>query len=111
MLVPNRLTETLLLSMRKKAGKLPPDPEDMNHARAEAAFRAVRSFSRDFGENIDDFTGNEQRALVQQNLQDLLADMGHLADRLGLDLSVLLGGAKGHYDEETGNKGRQFSFI
>ncbi len=43
--------------MKKKGGKLLPDPDDRNHSRAEAAFRTVRTFSRDFGEDISNFEG------------------------------------------------------
>ncbi len=111
MSVKNELTEDLFLSMRRKVGKLPPDAEDMNNARAEAAFRAVRAFSQDFGEDIDDFEGNEQHGMVQQNLSDLLSVIAHLSDRLGLNLIDLLNKAKFHYDEETDNVGEQFQFL
>ncbi len=57
MSVENELTEELLLSMEKKVGKLPPDPDDKNHARVEAAFRTVRAFRQDFGEDISNFEG------------------------------------------------------
>jgi hypothetical protein len=57
MSVEKELTEELLLSMKKKGGKLLPDPDDRNHSRAEAAFRTVRTFSRDFGEDISNFEG------------------------------------------------------
>jgi hypothetical protein len=83
----------------------PPDPQESNEDRAEAAQRAIEAFALDFGEI------NEGRDFLQQNVQDLLCDLGHLFDRVGLDLSGILSSAKRQYDEETSFEGKQFGFI
>lgn len=111
MAVDNELTEDLLIERRRKVGKLPPDTEDMNNARAEAALRALRSFGKDFGEDFDNFEGDEQVFMVQQNAKDLLVNVAHLFDRLGLDLGELVESAKSNYEEETDNVGGQFRSI
>lgn len=111
MSLENRLKEKLLIFMEAEAGKLPPDPEEMNHARAEAAFRAIRAFGKDFGENINDFRGEKQIFMIRQNATDLLVDLGHLFDRLGVRFCDLLVKAKTGYEEETTNQGDQFGFL
>ncbi len=111
MSVENELTEELLLSMKRKVGKFPPDPDDKNHSRAEAAFRAVRTFSQDFGEDINNFEGEEQLGIVWQNAKDLFTDVAHLCDRLAFDFNSLLDRAKIQYHDETQQKGRQFHFL
>ena len=71
---------TLLTKLTQKNRVLPADPEEMNENRSVAALRAVRGFSKDFGENLDRFDGEEQVPMVQQNTEDLLADVAHLGD-------------------------------
>ena len=105
------LTLQHYLSTKKALCPLPPDPEEMNHKRSEAAFRAARSFGKDFGEDIDDFKGKEQLYMLRQNVVDLLADLAHLFDRLGFDYIDMLNQANGHYEEETENEGKQFDFL
>ena len=107
----NTLTEELLISMSQEVGELPPDPENMNHARAESAFRAIRKFSKDYGENIDEFGGKAQLDIFEQNTSDLFGNLAHLCDRLGLDFGDLVRKAKFHYDAETENKGEQLEFV
>jgi hypothetical protein len=102
---------TLLLKLTAEDHVLPPDPEEMNKKRSVAALRAVRGFSKDFGENIDPFDGAERVFMVQQNIEDLLADVAHLCDRLGLDLADIVAKSKFHYYEETENEGEQFEFL
>lgn len=84
---------------------LPPDPEEMNDERAEAAQRAIEAFALDFGEAIAD------KGILEQNISDLVADLGHLADRFGIDFTTILSRAALHYNEETDNQGRQFLGI
>ncbi len=108
----NEVTEELLLfSMEGKVGKLPPDLDDKNNARAETALRTIRSFSQDFGESIDKFDGEEQIGVVQQNAKDLLTDLAHLFDRLGLDYNGVLDNAKRQYADKTQKRGEQFVFL
>lgn len=84
---------------------IPPDPEDMNNKRSNAAERALISFAEDFGEM--DKPG-ELGVLVEQNLCDLLADLAHYCDRHGLEMKRCLFTARGCYLEETNGEGSQF---
>lgn len=85
----------------RKLFRIPPDPEDMNDQRAEAAGSALDTFTNDMGE-----TG-EDEDLDIQNLTDLIADFGHFCDRNNIDFADILRRAQYHYDEETDNKGKQ----
>lgn len=78
---------------------MPPDPEDMNEERADAARGAVVEFTRTFGEKAGG---------LPQNLTDLVCDMAHLCDREGLQFSAIIEGAKRGYAAETDGKGKQF---
>lgn len=96
----------------RKTFRLPPDPEDMNDRRAEAAGCALDSFSSDLGELIDGKqqyteTDGKKGDLTIQNLTDLMADFGHFCDRNNIDFADILRRAQYHYDEETNNKGKQ----
>jgi hypothetical protein len=87
---------------------LPPDPDDMNRKRAEAAYDALLSFARSFGETDDrgmlaEFDG--------QNLSDFLADLAHYCDREGLQFMKFLSNARSNYLEETDSEGRQFAGL
>jgi len=80
---------------------LPPDPENMNDRRSDAAADTIQYFGRTQGELVP---GQD---MTEQNLVDLLGDIGHFCDRKELNLSELLRMAASHYDEETENEGPQ----
>lgn len=83
----------------------PPDPENLNEDRANAAESAIQRFAEDFGETI----GGQMVTLEAQNLTDLLCDFGHYCDRNGIDLQNCIRMAAYNYAEETENVGQQFS--
>lgn len=87
---------------------MPPDPDEMNAARAHAAERAILSFARDFGES--DETG-QLGTFAEQNLADLLADIAHFCDFGDLSLKKCLLMAASNYAEETCDLGMQLSDI
>lgn len=89
------------LPQPEEADTLPPDPEEMNDQRSAAAADTIQHFSRMHGELV---RGED---MTEQNLVDLLGDIGHYCDRNGLNLSELLHMAASHYDEETNNEGPQ----
>ena len=68
---------------------LPPDPEEMNDARAAWAATALRRFQEETG--TDDETA----------LTDLLCDLMHWCDRNGGDFDSSLAAARMHYEAET----------
>ena len=91
---------------------LPPDPEDQNPERAAAAKRALDAFARDCGEVYECDTPDETRELAEQNLSDLLCNLAHYCDRIGLKMADCLRRAAMHYGEESDNEGTQsFSFA
>jgi hypothetical protein len=81
---------------------LPPDPENKNDERAEWAFNALFTFWNETGQ------GPETDG-YQQIVGDFLANLGHFADRHGVDMQEALSHAKMHYDEETDSQGVQFT--
>jgi hypothetical protein len=81
--------------------KLPPDPERMNVQYADMAFSTLEYFASAHGEVGPD--------LDEQNITDLLGDLGHYCDRAGLDLSACWRRAAMHYGEETSHQGAQFT--
>ena len=87
---------------------MPPDPDEMNAARAHAAERALSTFAMDFGERDENGTLG---ALAEQNLSDLLADIAHYCDFVDLSLEKCLANAASNYAEETSDLGRQFSGV
>ena len=94
---------------RFKRLRLPPDPEQMNEKRAQWAAEALEAFER-YGESAEkDSSEEECRALMEQNLSDLLADFAHLCDRKGLNMTNIIRIAMEHYSEETDCVGDQFS--
>jgi hypothetical protein len=68
---------------------LPPDPEEMNDARASRAAVALCRFQQETGSDDD-------TALV-----DLLCDLMHWCDRGGADFDGALQDARMHYEAET----------
>lgn len=68
---------------------LPPDPDEMNDARAEWAGAAVEAFQQQTGTDLPDA------------LCDLLGDLMHWCDRNGQHFNAELSRAIGHYREET----------
>lgn len=89
---------------------LPPDPEEQNEQRANAAEKALATFTKNYGEKgWHNITEQKQRELNEQNLSDLLADFGHYCDRAGISMQSRLRVAGYHYAEETDRKGTQFA--
>jgi hypothetical protein len=87
---------------------LPPDPEEMNDARAEWA-KSTITFFEQYGESPHkDATKMGINVLARQNLSDLIADFGHYCDREGYHLNSLIRIAAECYLEETEGKGVQF---
>jgi hypothetical protein len=96
---------------------LPPDPDDQNDQRAEWARWAVRAFASQTGQLTRPGGGRISQAqedLIADQLAragkvedldeavgDLLCDLMHLADREGLDFTLLVERAMGNYAEET----------
>jgi hypothetical protein len=81
-----------MIDTRKRASpatKLPPDPENRNHERAQWAETAVSAFRRETGADFED------------SLPDLLCDLMHLADRRGWDFAEAMERAQAHYEVET----------
>jgi hypothetical protein len=71
---------------------LPPDPDQLNAARAEWADQALRYFQH--------LTGTES----EDALCDLLCDLRHWCDRNGQGYDAADHGAEQHYQVETGGK-------
>lgn len=69
---------------------LPPDPEGMNDIRAQWADKAIQTFMKTTGTDLED------------TLVDLLCDLMHWADRNNCDFKIALDRARAHYTEETG---------
>jgi len=82
--------------------RIPQDPDQKNSDRAEWAREALDTFRR-----ITHMGGED----YPEVLTDLLADLGHFADRENLKFRDCLRRAQGHYDEETGTDGKQFKRI
>jgi hypothetical protein len=76
-------------ALKKKAKRLPPDPEAMNNERAEWAAIALRQFQCATGADFDDA------------LADLLGDLMHWADRNAITFDDELSRARMHYEAET----------
>ena len=81
---------------KKKAKKLPPDPDGQNDDRAEWAGRAISAFQIQTGTDFDDA------------LPDLLCDLMHWCDRTTfedgetkIDFDAALTTARMHYEAET----------
>lgn len=69
--------------------RLPPDPENMNLGRADAAAVALRQFCLRTGCDYEDSLG------------DLLCDLMHWSGRENFDFDAALCRARGHYEAET----------
>lgn len=98
----------------KRTIAVPPDPEDMNDQRSDAAEDVIHVFAKGgLGEFIsyEDDEGNDTGVMlaemITQNLTDLIANFGHYCDRNDIEFSEILRRAQFHYDEETNNKGKQ----
>lgn len=74
--------------------KLPPDPEEMNDARAEWAGAAIDAFA--VITNMA-FAGEDDETI----LSDLLADLHHWCDRNGVNFATCCARAEHHYEAET----------
>ncbi|MGA8758155.1 MAG: hypothetical protein WB611_17840 [Stellaceae bacterium] len=74
---------------KKKAKRLPSDPEKMNASRAKWAGTALRQFQCVAGTDDEDALG------------DLLCDLMHWSDRNNYDFDLALARAQGNYEEET----------
>jgi len=85
--------------------RMPPDTDEMNDRRANAAERALVSFARDFGET--DEVG-ELGVFTEQNLEDLLVNLAHYCDRTKITMSICWEKAQSLYAGETDDEGRQF---
>lgn len=76
-----------------------------NNQRAKDALAAVLVFS--------ELPGNEAitgRPMLEQNITDLLANLGQLCDREALNLKSLISAAQRHYEAES-DSGPQFAFL
>lgn len=78
-----------MLNESARPEHLPPDLEGMNEDRARWADTAVEAFV--------DNTGSEP----QDALPDLLCDLMHWCDRMGLDFNASLDRARSNYTDET----------
>jgi hypothetical protein len=76
-------------SLKKKARRLPPDPEAMNNDRAEWAATALLQFQSTTGSDHEDALG------------DLLCDLMHWCDRNNYEFDLALTRAQGNYEAET----------
>ena len=85
-------TPRLPVSARTKptSKSLPPDPEEMNEARAGWARKALATFMVETNQ-VDEV----------EALGDLAADLMHLGDRLGLPAKDLIERTVYNYQEET----------
>ena len=72
-----------------KQPSLPPDPENMNHDRAEWAAASLRHFQCMTGTDYDDA------------LTDFLCDLMHWSDRNNFNFDAALSCARMHYEAET----------
>lgn len=98
------------MSTKRKARRLPPDPEGMNEDRADWAEDALNTFANEHGETLEPgATAAEIAEMTTQNLADLLADLAHFCDRHNVSFSQCLNTAEMHYDAETDSKGKQFA--
>jgi hypothetical protein len=70
--------------------------EDISHDNTRRA-----GFALDALQAYADCTGGLASEPVEAKLTDLLGDLKHLADALGVDFSYLAGQAARHYDPET----------
>lgn len=78
---------------------VPPDPEGQNEERAGWAASALDEFQSLTGADAED------------SICDLLANLGHYADRNGYNLKAEVRRAAMHYTDETSGKGGQFDFL
>lgn len=86
----------------------PPESCPMNCQRAEGALAALETFARTHGEwptGKSDLCASPD--LLEQNLADLLCNLGHLCDRENLRLAECLRRAQSNYSEETQRQGKQ----
>ena len=110
-----RTLDKLTKTRPADAAPIPPesrdaDPADQqtNRTRALGAFRALLFYASDVGEEWSGMDAQTRREVQQQNMQDLLSDLAHLADRLGIDFQEAYDTAARRYSEETNGQGAQF---
>lgn len=100
-------TNSVLASISASATRSiepPPDPEEMNDDRSDAAAAALDAYT--------DTRGERGNGLEVQNLTDLVTSFGHFCDRNDIDFADILRRAQYHYNEETDNEGTQkFSAV
>jgi len=95
--------------MKTKARALPPDPEQMNSRRAQWAAEAFEQFIQAHGKpSLPGLGETLRREIREQNLSNLLANLAHMCDRDGIDLSGRLRLAAVHYWAATVGAGIQF---
>jgi hypothetical protein len=70
--------------------KLPPDPENKNHDRAEWTAVALRAFEAVTGADYD-----------HEALSDLLCDLMHWSDRNDVNFEAALDRGRMHHEAET----------
>jgi hypothetical protein len=92
--------------------ELPPDPEGENERRAQEGGAILVHYEETSGEAPYGGISAEQLTdLHEQNLADMLCDLGHWCDRNGVDMQDAIRRAKMHYDAETGGEGMQFTAV
>jgi hypothetical protein len=77
---------------------------------AAEARDVIEFYTQFYGEPFETGMAPETGAqLKEQNVIDLLADIGHYCDEENLDLQDILRQAANHYNEETRQRGVQFT--
>lgn len=86
--------------------KLPPNPDNLNQLRSATAMLAIESFAKT---GMGELIGGSVMPLLEQNLTDLLCNIGHLCDREGFSLTNCFHKAQYQYAAETDREGSQFA--
>jgi hypothetical protein len=86
--------------------------EPTNDSRARDAQDTLHHFEEAHGEPpYGGISTDQLKDLHQQNIVDLIANLAHYCDREDLDMQAILRTAAMHYDDETDQKGTQFTAV